>query len=192
MRVIAGNHRGRPLVAPQGMSTRPITDRAKETLFNILGNRFAQPGQLPACDVLDLFAGTGGLGIEALSRGARSCIFVERDRRALQCLRANLQTLGLAAQSTVLTDNAWTMRPPPSPAGFSLIFVDPPYRDADDPLRLADLLMRLAGVLAPGGLIVLRLETASPPALPELAPLACTDERSIGRMRLLLFENRGV
>ena len=73
MRVVAGQFRGRSLDAPEGLTTRPMTDRAKETLFNILGSRCAMPGELPDFDVLDLFAGTGGLGFVALSRGARSC-----------------------------------------------------------------------------------------------------------------------
>jgi 16S rRNA (guanine966-N2)-methyltransferase len=187
MRVIAGTLRGRLLAAPRGMSTRPITDRVKETLFNILGHRFGQPGGLPACDVLDAFAGTGGLGIEALSRGARTCVFVEHDRRALHCLRANIRALGLDACCTVLTDNAWTMRPPQTPEGFGLVVVDPPYRDSADPLRVADLLERLAPRLAPDGLIVLRQETMATFPVQELRAIRCTDERTIGHMRLLFL-----
>jgi len=190
MRVIAGTHRGRLLAAPPGTSTRPITDRVKETLFNILGHRLAQPGDVPACDVLDVFAGTGGLGIEALSRGARTCVFVEHDRRALGCLRANIRTLGLSDCCTVLTDNAWTMRAPTAPASFGLIFIDPPYRDSADPLGVNDLLERLATALAPDGLIVLRQEMAASAPLPQSPMLRCTDERTIGHMRLLFFAPR--
>ena len=113
MRVIAGRFRGRTLDAPPGQSTRPITDRAKETLFNVLGHRFALPGCLPGFVVLDVFAGTGSLGLEALSRGAAACTFVEQDRRALRYLRQNIARLGADGACTVLTDNAWTMRPPP-------------------------------------------------------------------------------
>ena len=188
MRVVAGQFRGRSLDAPEGLTTRPMTDRAKETLFNILGSRCAKPGELPDFDVLDLFAGTGGLGIEAMSRGARSCIFVERDRQALRALRTNLGRLGLNGVCRILADNAWTMRPPTCAAGFGLIFADPPYRDATDPLRVLDFLERLSHCLAADGLIMLRLEAqVLPPAADELRGLRYLKERLLGRMRLIFL-----
>ncbi len=191
MRVIAGVFRGRSLSRPPGHTTRPITDRVKETLFNILGHRLAQPGELPAFDVLDVFAGPGSLGIEAVSRGARRCVFVERDQQALRSLRDNLRRLHLEDNCTILTDNAWTMRPPASAAGFGLIFVDPPYQAADSPLRVMELLERLAPSLAPGGLLVFRHSTRSP-AIPteELRGLELVDERVFRYMRLLLLARR--
>lgn len=122
MRVIAGTHRGRNLVAPEGRNTRPITDRAKESLFNVLGSRFGGPGSLPDLDVLDLFSGSGSLGIESISRGARSCLFVEKDRAALSALRENINTLKLGDAARIAPVNAWSLQPtPPSPAGFGLI-----------------------------------------------------------------------
>src|SRR5512139_1723714 len=163
MRVIAGLFRGRKLEAPPGEVTRPITDRVKETLFNILGHRLAIPGQLPGLDVLDLFAGPGSLGIEALSRGARSCVFVERDRQALRCLRQNVEQLEIDSVSTILADNAWTMRVPQRNAGFGLIFVDPTYRDAQNTQRMLDLLDRLVPALAADGVIAFRCAAQSPP-----------------------------
>ena len=176
------------LEAPPGQTTRPITDRVKETLFNILGHRFAAPGELPAFAVLDVFSGPGSLGIEALSRGARSCIFVERDRAVLRSLRQNIRTLRLDGVATVLADNAWTMRPPLPPGGFGLVFVDPPYRDSQEPLRVLDLLERLAPSVAADGLLVLRHEaSATPPTDEQLHGLRCADERHIGRMRLRLL-----
>ncbi len=185
MRIIAGRFRGRSLTAPPGRTTRPITDQVKESLFNILGARYATPGALPDVNVLDIFSGPGSLGIEALSRGATHCTFVERDRRALTALRKNLQTLGLAPDTAVLTDNAWTMRWPPRPAGYGLIFLDPPYRDAREPLRIADLLIRLAPVLAPEGLISFRHElTATPPPPESLPNLQIIEQRRFGRMRI--------
>ena len=184
MRVIAGTHRGRCLTAPPGMNTRPMTDRVKETLFNILGHRFAEPGGLPPFDVLDLFAGTGGLGLEALSRGGRTCVFVEHDRRVLPCLRANIRALGLDAACTLLTDNAWTMRVPTVANDFGLIFVDPPFRDSEDPLRVADLLERFGAVLAPAGLMIFRQESSATFPTQPLRGLCGVDERSIGRTRL--------
>ena len=95
MRVIAGTARGRPLVAPRGAHTRPITDRVKETLFGILGDRVLD------ARFLDLFAGSGSVGIEALSRGAASCDFVEHDRRAVAAIRENLERAGVAELASV-------------------------------------------------------------------------------------------
>ena len=192
MRVIAGEFRGRSLATPAGRTTRPITDRVKETLFNLLGHLFALPGSLPGFAVLDLFSGPGSMGIESLSRGAGGCTFVERDRRALKCLRQNIQTLGLERVSTVLADNAWTMRVVAPVGGFGVMFVDPPYRDADDPLRVVDLLERLAPGLADNGVLVFRQDVRSiPPPVGELPGLRQLDERRCGLMRLLLLEPVG-
>lgn len=192
MRVIAGRFRGRLLSSPDGKRTRPITDRVKETLFNILGTRFALPGHLPPFDVLDVFAGTGGLGIEALSRGARSCVFVERDRGALGALRDNINALSLHATCSVLPENAWAMRPPRVADGFGLVFLDPPYQDVSDTNRLADLLDRLSRVLTDDGVIVLRYEIGLLREFPgKLVPsLIVADRREIGRMGLMLFARR--
>lgn len=128
MRVIAGIHRGRPLVAPPGLATRPILDRVKVALFDWLGARLAMPGQLPALHVLDLYCGAGSLGIEAISRGAASATFVERDPAALQCLRENLQALKISG-ATIIPAAAETLlaRPPLAGSAYGLIFVDPPY-----------------------------------------------------------------
>jgi len=192
MRVIAGRFRGRPVDAPAGRRTRPITDRAKEDLFNILGARLATPGGLPAAPALDLFAGSGALGIEALSRGATSCIFVERDRGALRALRSNVARLGLGeGEAVVAVENAWTLRIPPAPGdGYGLVFVDPPYRDAADAVRVADLLERIVPRLAPDAVVVFRQDAADPPPTEFLMRLDCVDERRIGDMRILLLSPR--
>ncbi len=187
MRVIAGQFRGRTLSAPPGTDTRPITDRVKETLFNILGHRYAMPGEIPDVAVLDVFAGTGSLGIEALSRGARRAIFVERDRRALRALRDNLRQLGLEQRTSVSTDNAWTLRPPPCDPGYGLIFADPPYAETSEPLRVIDLLERLGTGLAPDGVVVYRYEVGRPFEPGLLRTLRVVDRREIGRMRLVLL-----
>jgi len=191
MRVIAGTFRGRRLEPPEGQTTRPITDRVKETLFNILGHRFGTPGELPAIDVLDVFAGTGSLGIEAVSRGARRCVFVERDRRALRGLRENLRHLDLLATCPVRTDNAWTMRPPEVAAGFDLVFVDPPYRDVAQTVRVLDLLDRLGPRLSETGVIVFRCESRYEVPMERLHGLRCVDSRVYGRMRLDLIAREG-
>src|SRR3954469_11219990 len=95
MRIIAGQWRGRPLAAPPGQATRPTSDRAREALFSMLQSRI---GSFEGLRVADLFAGTGALGLEALSRGAAHCVFVERDRAAIEAIRANIATLGAAGE----------------------------------------------------------------------------------------------
>jgi 16S rRNA (guanine966-N2)-methyltransferase len=191
MRIIAGRFRGRNLHAPDGRQTRPMTDKAKESIFNILGHRFGLPGHLPELDVLDLFAGSGGLGIEALSRGARSCLFVERDRRAIRALRSNIGPLGLGVRVGVLAGNAWTLRIPRLIGpGYGLIFVDPPFRDVEAPDYALGLLERLTPYLAPEGVIVFRHEVATVFPRDTLSGLVCRDLREFGRMKVLFFELR--
>lgn len=187
MRVIAGLFRGRHLQAPQGTHTRPVTDRVKESIFNILGSRFGTPGGLPDFEVLDLFAGTGGLGIEAVSRGAASCVFVEKDRRTLPVLRENLAQLERPQALQIVADNAWTGLLPLAKAaeGYGLIFVDPPYRDARDGPRLLGLLQRLAPRLSEEGVILLRAESGTELPLQQLHELSCVEDRKYGGMRLV-------
>ncbi|MEP0846262.1 MAG: 16S rRNA (guanine(966)-N(2))-methyltransferase RsmD [Phycisphaerae bacterium] len=188
MRVVAGRHRGSILLAPPGNHTRPITDRVKESLFSILGHRFGTLAELPPFEVLDLFAGSGSLGIEALSRGAGSCVFVEQDRRSSATLRKNLAKLRIGPAARIVNENAWYMRLPSShTGGFGLIFVDPPYRESEDALRLLDFLSRIAPRLSRDGLLVLRVELDTHVPLAELRAVQCVDERVYGRMRLLLL-----
>ena len=120
MRVVAGELGGRRLVAPQGTSTRPTTDRVREAIFNSLGSA----GLLDGALVADLFAGSGAIGIEALSRGAERCVFVERDRAALRALDENLDTLGLDERSKVLSSDALSVA---ASIDADIVFADPPY-----------------------------------------------------------------
>ncbi len=190
MRIIAGQFRGRNLQSPDGHGTRPITDKAKESVFNILGHRWGLPGDLPDFDVLDLFAGSGGLGIEALSRGARSCLFVERDRRTLQCLRHNVTQLRVGVRCSVVPGNAWTMRiPRPFGGRYGLIFVDPPFRDVEKPEYSLDLLERLAPALTEDGVIVFRHEIGTTFPRDTVRALRCFDAREFGRMTVLFYEH---
>lgn len=119
MRIVAGALKGRRLVAPKGRGVRPTLEMVREAVFDVLGPRVA------GARVLDLFAGSGAMGIEALSRGAARCTFVERDRDALRALRANVQALGLEARATIVTSDemAWV----PAMRGVDLALVDPPY-----------------------------------------------------------------
>jgi 16S rRNA (guanine(966)-N(2))-methyltransferase RsmD len=163
MRVIAGRFGGRRLAAPRGAATRPTADRVREALFSMLG-------PLDGASVLDLFAGTGALGIEALSRGAARAVFVERDRLALAALRANLAALGLGAgaggpQVQVRARDAVAALGEAIDDGeaYDLVFVDPPYAQAGEwGARLAQELPR---VLASGGRVVLESDRRAPLAL---------------------------
>ena len=156
MRVVAGRFGGRRLKAPSGTATRPTADRVREALFSALG-------PLDGEAVLDLFAGSGALGIEALSRGAGSAVFVERDRRALAVLRANLEALGLAAPEAVVRpgDARAVLREAKGQgAGYGLVFLDPPYRDA--PGLGPELSDALPALLAPGARVVCESDRRAP------------------------------
>lgn len=120
MRVVSGELGGRKLVSPEGTSTRPTTDRVREAVFNALGSA----GFLDGAVVADLFAGTGAVGIEAISRGAAHCTFVERDRNALRALEDNIDTLDLEARSRIMRSDAVQAA---STLDVDIVFADPPY-----------------------------------------------------------------
>jgi 16S rRNA (guanine(966)-N(2))-methyltransferase RsmD len=123
MRIIAGQYRGRTLSTVRDLSVRPTTDRAKQTIFDILLNRLDFEG----IEVLDLFAGSGSLGLEAISRGAGSVTFVDKAQQSLRALESNIETLGCADRCTAYTaDVFWFLKN--TRKSFDLIFVDPPYR----------------------------------------------------------------
>ncbi len=150
MRVIAGTHRGRRLNAPSGAETRPTADRVREAIFSIIG-------PCEGAHVLDLFAGSGAMGIEALSRGAQAVTFVERDPRAAACIRANLAALDLAAQARVVVRDwaAALQHEQQRGARYDLCVVDPPYSvvagiSAALPLALAPVLAEYATVILEG------------------------------------------
>jgi len=120
MRIIAGQWRGRPIIAPKGEATRPTADRMREALFSMLASRL---GSFEDLAVADLFAGSGALGLEALSRGAASCVFVEQDRPAVDALKANIARLG--AKADVRAQSVLAL--PPATKPYDLILMDPPY-----------------------------------------------------------------
>jgi 16S rRNA (guanine966-N2)-methyltransferase len=164
MRIVAGAAKGRRLQAPKGDDVRPTADRVKEALFSSL-----QP-LLPGARVLDLYAGAGGLGLEALSRGASSVTFVERANAALTALRRNVETVGLPGATVVADDAARTLRGEVPGGPFDLVLADPPYRLPK--AQLADLLADLVGHLAPGATVVVEraARDGAPPWPPELSP----------------------
>ena len=171
MRVVAGEYRGRRLEAPAGTATRPTSDRVREAVFNILGD-------VSGAVVLDLFAGSGALGIEALSRGAAAATFVDRDERALAAVRANLEAFGAVAR--VVRSDAIAFLKRQDGAGYDLIFVDPPYDSAPELGRgLSELLPE---VVAEDAVIVTESDKRSPLQL--ALPLA--DERAYGHTRIAI------
>lgn len=140
MRIIAGEWRGRKLAAPKGDNTRPTADRARETLFAMLTSRL---GDFEGLQVADLFAGSGALGLEALSRGAEHCLFVEQDRDAVDVIRANITALGAQARTRVETGSVMQLRAATRP--LDLILADPPYQSGAGEVAL-DRLLRLGWI----------------------------------------------
>jgi 16S rRNA (guanine966-N2)-methyltransferase len=178
VRVIAGRARGRKLVGPSSPGTRPISDRAKEALFNILGDRVGGAG------FLDLFAGTGAVGIEALSRGAARAVLVELDQAALGDIRRNLERTGLAAAATVVRADALAFLGRPAEP-FDLVFAGPPqWHDLWAEVLAA--LDRRPGWLAPDGLAVVQLDPREHRELP-LAHLAELERRRYGAVQLCFY-----
>lgn len=157
MRVIAGTARGRQLVAPRGTATRPISDRVKETLFAILADRVLD------ARVLDLYAGSGAVGIEALSRGAALADFVEVDRVALAAVRENLERTGMGDRGSVHGRDVLQYLGASSEDRFDLVILDPPYAER----AILAPLERLIGRLAPGAMVVIKHHWRTPVPTPQ-------------------------
>lgn len=185
MRVVAGRLRGRALRAPPGDATRPTGARVKEALFSILSD-------VSEARVLDLYSGSGALGIEALSRGAAHVVFVEAARPALACLRQNLDTLGLTEQSQVLPLRVeGALERLASYAPFDLVLCDPPWRDMPAALAALEALAR-AGLFSTAVRVVLEHSAKTPPApptsdSPAKSVLLVADQRRWGDTGVTLF-----
>jgi 16S rRNA (guanine966-N2)-methyltransferase len=168
VRVIAGRYGGRRLQAPPGSATRPTSDRVREALFSILGARVA------GARVLDLFAGSGALGLEALSRGAAAVTFVESAPAALRALRANVTALGAEAEIARADALKWLRSASGRARQYDLVFLDPPYRQAEAlGARLSE---ALPAVLGPGALVVAESDRRAPLEL----TIPTIDERRYG------------
>ena len=180
MRIISGQLRGRKLQTFKGSDVRPTADRVREALFSILGHR-----PVKAC-VLDLFSGTGALGIEALSRGANMAVFVDSHVQALTVLRKNLQRCALQHCTQVIqwdiVKNLDCLKIYPN--AFDLVLMDPPYSRGLVPLSIKHLLQSRS--LAPGAVLVAEHEAHTPPEI-DSSMLACTDSRRYGRTGLSFF-----
>jgi 16S rRNA (guanine966-N2)-methyltransferase len=172
MRIIAGKWRGRPLKAPPGQATRPTSGRTREALFSMLASRI---GSFEGLRVADLFAGTGALGLEALSRGAAHCTFVESDRAALDALKANIAAVG--AEATVRAAAAEHFSGGP----FDLVLLDPPYASGLGQRALAKL------TLPPGAWV--SLETGKPEPV-EVDGLTIEAERVHGKAKITLLRKQ--
>ena len=163
MRIVGGSFRGRTLAAPASTTTRPTSDRVREAVFNILAHGIAD-FVIPGARVLDLFAGTGALGIEALSRGAGFCMFVEDAAAARGTIRENVEAFGLTGITKIFRRDATGLGPAGKYAGFSLLFADPPY---DLGLTAKALASAAAGDwLLPGALAVLEDRSTATTELP--------------------------
>jgi 16S rRNA (guanine(966)-N(2))-methyltransferase RsmD len=176
MRVIAGSRKGHKLAAPRGLDTRPTSDRVRENIFNLVG-------PVDGAKVLDLFAGSGALGIEALSRGAASAVFVEHDTDAVRTIERNLDHLRLTGARVVPGDVMWTIaREATAGAKYDLVLVDPPYG------MLTEIQPRLARhlppLLAADGLLVVETDARTEPEL----PLLVRTSRKYGQTRVTHFE----
>ena len=177
LRVIAGQWRGRKLAAPAGETTRPTVDRTRETLFSMLASRL---GSFEGLSVADLFAGSGALGLEALSRGAASCLFIEHDAAALRALRQNIANLHAQPQSKVRAGSVLALGPAREP--LDLLLLDPPYGSGAGVVAL-DKLARLGWI---GAGTWISLETAHD-EVPQVKALELAVERKVGKARLTLL-----
>lgn len=176
MRIIAGEWRGRKLVVPDGIATRPTGDRVRETLFSMLTSRL---GSFEDLRIADLYAGSGAIGLEALSRGAAFACFVEQDPRAIAAIRANVEALGAAERSRVLARSAEAL---PAEQPFDIVFADPPYEPGSGSAALRRILeSRWAGSGAWVSIETRRGDSIDPQGC------ALEAQRDVGRARLTLF-----
>jgi 16S rRNA (guanine966-N2)-methyltransferase len=186
MRVIAGAWRGKRLVAPPGTATRPTADRARQTVFDVLWHaRWAGRGVIEGAQVLDAFAGSGAMGLEALSRGAAEVTFLETDPAALAAIRANLRACRAEPRGRVVRADATA--PPPAPAPCGLVFLDPPYGKGLVAAALAAL--DRMGWIGREAVVVAELGAGEPFACPD--GFIIEDERVIGAARVLMLRRRG-
>ena len=174
MRIIAGEWRGRNIVAPKGEATRPTADRTRETMFNMLTSRL---GSFEDLQVADLFAGSGALGLEALSRGAAHCHFVEQEPGAIKAIRSNIASFDTRGRTEVTQGSVMTLAPARAP--LDLMLLDPPYDIGAGSVAL-DRLLRL-GWIGPATWMV--VETNAKESV-EVAKLSIEAERKVGKAKL--------
>lgn len=180
MRIVAGAWRGRGLIAPPGDTTRPTADRVRQALFDMLLHA-PWGGRLDGLRVLDCFAGTGALALEALSRGAAFAIFIEQDRAALAALRANISSVGATDRCQVLAGNMLAIARQSAEAACGLVFLDPPY--GQDLVACGLAAATTAALVSPGALVVAEVARDEPLELPG----SLLAERSHGAARITVW-----
>src|SRR5271170_205376 len=185
MRIVGGRLKGRALAAPSSRAIRPTSERLRESIFDILEHRY--PGHVEGQRVVDLFAGSGALAIEALSRGARFALFVDNGAEARALLRANVETLALGGVTRIWRADATKLGAAPTSAPFSLAFLDPPYGQDFAPPALRTLAS--AGWMSPNALVVLEEQASA--EIEEIAGLALEDDRTYGDTRLRIYRAAG-
>lgn len=184
MRITSGIHRGRKLVSPQGDHTRPTSDRARESIFNILRHGSWHEGVLEDADVLDVFAGTGALGLEALSQGAKHAVFIEQDGAAAKLCQSNIELLKETGRAIVLRQDALKLGQCPAYIGpRSLVFLDPPYGKNMGAQALAALAS--GGWLKKGAACVLEMSKQNPETIPPAFEVV--DERIYGIAKIVFL-----
>lgn len=182
MRIVAGRHRGRHLAAPEGLAVRPTSDRTREALFNILGQGRDDLPALAGARVLDAFAGTGALGLEALSRGADNVSFIESQPTAIATLERNIRALEEEDSTEVIRADA--LRPPRTSYPADIVLMDPPYSQGlAEPAITA---LARAGWIGAASLVVVELMAKEPFTPP--AGFAIRDQRKYGKARLVFLE----
>jgi 16S rRNA (guanine966-N2)-methyltransferase len=174
VRIVGGELRGRPLAAPGGRATRPTADRVRQTIFDILAHAYGDP--VSGARVLDLFAGTGAFGLEALSRGAVFALFVEEDMAARGAIRENAESLGVIGRTRIFRRDAVNLGPIGNLAPFTLAFADPPYGQGLGGKALASALA--GGWLSSGATVV--LEEAGSAEIAEIAGFNRVESRRVG------------
>jgi 16S rRNA (guanine966-N2)-methyltransferase len=182
MRIVGGKFRGKALAGPTSEATRPTSDRVRESIFNILAHGLAD-FTLDEARVMDLFAGTGALGLEAISRGAKFCLFVEEDAGARGVIRNNADACGVIGQCKIWRRDATNLGPSAPQSPYSLVFVDPPYSKGLGEKALQSLIA--GGWLAAGAIVV--LEEGEKAVVADVAGLELLDSRAYGDTQVRIY-----
>ena len=182
MRIVGGKFRGKALAGPTSEATRPTSDRVRESIFNILAHGIAD-FTLEDARVMDLFAGTGALGLEAISRGAKFCLFVEEDSAARGVIRNNADACGVIGQCKIWRRDATDLGPSAPQSPYSLVFVDPPYGKGLGEKALRSLVA--GGWLAAGAIVV--LEEAEKAVVAEVTGVDLLDQRTYGDTQVRIY-----
>ena len=186
MRIVSGSFKGRALVTPDGRDTRPTSDRAREAMFNVITHAQWAPA-LDGARVLDLFAGSGALGFETISRGAAFCLFVENAAPARGAIRTNIETFQLFGNTRIHRRSATDLGEKPAGVGeaFDIAFLDPPYHQGLGPKAIAEL--KSGNWLTPEALVILEVAKDETPDLPDWD---IQDERVYGAAKIIFMTSR--